>query len=365
MAIVTDNLTQRGGMERVVEVFHQIFPAAPIFTSVYNESKVYPSFKEMDIRTSFVQKLPFSKKYFRQYFMLYSNAFRRFDLRNYDVIVSFSHAFAKGIKRDARTCHICYCFTPMRFVWNYQDYMKREKLGSFVGRLLHPFISRLRTWDVETATGVDYFIASCDNVENKIKEIYERDSTVIHPPVDTSFFTPSKEAEDYFLVVSRLVPYKRMDIAVEAFNILGYPLKVVGEGRDRRRLEKMANKNVEFLGYVSDNKLKDYYAGCRGLIFPGEEDFGLAPLEAQSCGRPVIAYGGGGALETVVDGITGKFFYEQTAQGLIKAIKEFDGCKFNSKEIREHALKFDIGVFKREITAFIRRKFEGYQKRKG
>lgn len=358
VAIVSDNLTQRGGAERVVELFHGIFPTAPIYTSVYDQTKVYPSFKEMDIRPSFIQRLPLSKRYFRHYFWLYPYAFERFDFSQYDLVISCSHAFAKGVAVPEKIYHLCYCFTPMRFAWNYQEYVKGENLGFIIRKSLPLFINWLKKWDQKTAKRVDRFVAISSNVAEKITKFYNREATVIHPPIDTSKYTLLDKAEDYFLIVSRLVPYKRIDLVIEAFNTLKLPLKIIGEGRDRHRLAEMAKPNIEFLGNLSDEELKEYYAKCQALIFPGEEDFGLAPIEAMASGRPVIAYARGGVLETVVEGVTGKFFYEQTPQTIIETIKEFNAnSHFNPQEIREQTLKFDKEIFKQKFTALVAEKF--------
>jgi len=364
LAIVHDYLNQYGGAERVLESFHEIFPDAPIYTSFYIPESTFPSFKNGDIRTSFMQRLPGINRHFKKYLLFYPRAFEQFDLRAYDVILSSSSAFAKGVRIPSGTCHICYCYNPMRFVWRYDDYIKREKINPLFMSLLPLLIKRLKRWDVKVNKRVHFFIAISNNIAERIKIFYNRESIVIYPPIDVESFELLKEDAGFYLIVSRLRQYKRIDIAVKAFNKLGYKLKIIGEGSDRKNLEKMAMNNIEFLGRQNDEMLKEYYGKCRALVFPGEEDFGITPLEAQACGKPVIAYGRGGALETIIDGITGVFFKEQTVESLIEAIKRFEKIKdsFNSERIRENALRFDKEIFKRKIKAFIEEKYSEFKK---
>ena len=359
IAIVHDYLNQYGGAERVVEVLRELFPEAPIYTSIYLPDNMPNSFRKMDIRTSFMQKLPFLHKHFKKYLLLYPKAIQSFDLSKYDVVLSSSSAFAKGAIKGQEACHICYCYTPMRFVWNYEEYVARENFGKCIRKILPFAIQKLRKWDETTVNRVDYFIAISQNIQRRIKEYYDRESEVIYPPVNTEIFQPSKEIGNYFLVVSRLNSYKRIDLVIQVFNELKLPLRIIGNGPHRSALEKMAHQNIKFLGKVSDEKLAENYSKCKALVFPSGEDFGIAPLEAQASGRPVIAYADGGALETIVEGITGIFFKQQTAESLIEAIGRFDKIKNNfvPQKIRENAFRFDKEIFKRKIKIFIEEKY--------
>lgn len=358
LALVHDYLNQRGGAEKVVEVFHQIYPASPIYTSIYLPDKMPVVFKEMDIRTSFMQRLPFLGNHFKKYLLLYPYSFESFDLSDYDVVLSSSSAWAKGVITEPQTCHICYCYTPMRWVWNYDEYVQREDFGWLTRKTLPLAIRRLEKWDRETINRVNHYIAISQNVAERIKKLYGREAEVIYPPVETERFSISNEIEDYYLIVSRLNTYKRIDLVIEVFNDLKKPLKIIGDGPYRRALQKMAKKNIEFLGKVSDEELAEYYSKCRALIFPGEEDLGIAPVEAQAAGRPVIAYGQGGALETVIEEETGLFFREQTTKALKQAIKNFERLSLDSQLIRRNAQKFDKAIFMKRIKNFIEEKYD-------
>lgn len=364
IAIVHDYLNQYGGAERVVEVLHETFPEVPIYTTIYLPKNMPDAFKNMDIRTSFMQNLPFLNKHFKKYLMLYPKAIEKLDLSEYNVILSSNSAFAKGIKVNSNTLHICYCYTPMRFVWDYERYVERENFGRVIRIILPFFIKWLRKWDLKTNSSVNYFIAISKNVQRKIKECYNRKAELIYPPVDIGKFKISEKIEDYFLIVSRLNTYKRIDLVIETFNQLKLPLRIIGNGPYRKNLEKLAGPNIEFLGKVNEEVLVEKYSHCQSLIFPGEEDFGIAPVECQASGRPVIAYAAGGALETVIEGVTGVFFREQTAEFLIEAIKKFDKLRnnFNPKKIRENALRFDKEIFKKKIKAFIEEKYNQFRK---
>jgi glycosyltransferase involved in cell wall biosynthesis len=357
-ALVHDYLNQFGGAERVVEALHELYPEAPIYTSIYDEKRMPESFRRMDIRTSFMQNIPFVSPMFRWYFLIYPLAFESFDLSEYDVILSSSSAYAKGIKKNKGQLHICYCHNPMRFVWRYDDYVKREGIPRWLKKMLPFFLDPVKRWDLQNNSGVDYFIANSRTVAERIGEIYGRESVIIQPPVNGSFFRPSGVDRDYYLIVSRLNHYKRVDVAVEAFNGLGLPLKIIGDGPARKSLEKSAGPGVEFLGRVPDAEVARYLSECRALVFPGEEDFGIVPLEAMACGRPVIAYRAGGALETVIEGGTGVLFSPQTPEALAQAVQKSNFEVFDKKQIRDHALKFDKEVFKHRIREFVRGKYE-------
>jgi len=362
LAIVHDYLNQYGGAERVIEILHELYPDAPVYTSIYIPEKMPYSFREMDIRTSFMQKLPLIKRFFKYYLLLYPKAFESFDLKNYDVILSSSSAFAKGVVPGQNSCHICYCYTPTRFIWDYLNYVKKEKYPLVIFKLLPLLIKKLKVWDLKIINRVNYFVAISNNIKEKILKYYNRDSEVIYPPVDFKKFQVSKNIKNYFLIVSRLNSYKNIDIAVKAFSKLGLNLKIVGKGPFRKELEKIAGPSVEFLGGVSDEDLIKLYRSCRAFLFPGEEDFGIAPLEAQASGRPVIAYAKGGALETIVDGVTGLFFTDNTVESLINTVNNFIRIedKFSQNALRENALKFDKEVFKKKIDEFIKVKYNEF-----
>jgi glycosyltransferase involved in cell wall biosynthesis len=353
VALVHDYLNQMGGAERVLLALHTRFPQAPIYTTIYDAARMDERFRAMDIRTSFMQRLPLVKRHHQPFLPLYPFAIERIDLRAYDLVISDSSAFAKGVVTRADALHICYCHTPMRWAWNFEDYVERERLGRFSRMLLSPFIVWLRQWDHATAARVDYFLANSPNVAARIAKYYRREATVLPPPVDTARYAVATAPGDYFLIVSRLIPYKRIDLAVEAFTTLGLPLRIIGAGRDEARLRRMAGKNIEFLGWRPDDETRVQMAGCRALIFPGEEDFGLAPVEAQACGRPVIAYGMGGALASVVDGVTGVFFGEQTPEALAAAVRRFRDEQFDPQVIRRHAEQFDTQRFLERFERFV------------
>lgn len=357
IALVHDYLNQMGGAERVLEVLHAIFPQAPIFTSMYAPRLVADSFRAMDIRTSFMQRLPFAARHHQPFLPLYPLAFEQFDFREYDVVLSMSSAWAKGVVTPAETCHICYCLTPMRWAWAPQHYTAAERINPIARRLLPLVLSWLRMWDVTSAQRVDCFATTSQAVARRIRKCYRRDATVIHPPVNTRRFAPSTEGhEDYFLIVSRLIPYKRIDVAVEAFNDLRLPLRIIGSGRDEVRLRALAGPTIEFLGPQSDGDIRHQFQRCRAFIFPGEEDFGITPLEAQAAGRPVIAYGRGGALETVREGETGLFFREPTSEALAAAVERFMGLPastFRPRSIARHASAFDTESFKARMQAYV------------
>ena len=355
VALVHDYLNQMGGAERVVMAFHQLFPDAPLYTSIYDPERVDPAFKSMDIRTSFMQKLPLVTKHHQPYLPFYPFAMESLDLRDYDLVLSSSSAFGKGVITRPETMHICYCHTPMRWCWNYREYVEREQVGKVARSILPFLITGLRVWDQTSAMRVDHFIANSPVVAERIQKYYRRDAAVIPPPVEVGrfLFDPAAEPEDYFLIVSRLIPYKRIDLAIEACNRLQLPLVIIGGGRDLERLRKMAGPTIRFLGRLSDAEVLRYYAHCRALLFPGEEDFGITPLEAQASGRPVIAYGVGGALASVVDGMTGAFFHEPTVESLAAVLASFDERWYDPQTIRNHALEFDMPRFHRRVLQYI------------
>lgn len=358
IAFVHDYLNQYGGAERVLETLCELFPEAPIYTLIYDEKMTGGVFKNREIHTSFLQKIPFAVSHHRFFPMLMPLAIEQFDLSYFDVVVSLSSSFAKGVITKPKTKHIDYCSTPTRFLWDDSHrYLEELKYPWPIKKLTPFFLTYLRIWDKEASLRVDKFIAISEFVRKRIKKYYGLDSGIINPPVDANKYKISKEQDDYFLMVGRLVPYKRFDLAVMAFSAMGLPLKIVGDGPERGRLERQAGKNIEFLGLVSDCKMPDIYSRAQAVIFPQEEDFGIVPLEAMASGRPVVAYRGGGALETIVENETGVFFDEQTEIDLAQAVGRFRQIDWNPQKIREHALKFDKEVFKarmlRELTKLV------------
>ena len=365
IAIVHDYLNQMGGEEKVVEVFHDMFPSAPIFTSVYIPENVSSKFREANIQTSFVQKLPLVKKFARHYLMTYPYAFELFDFSDYDVVLSSSSAFAKGIITGPDTCHICYCHTPMRFAWQYYSYIQRERLSASLRLVLPYIVHRIRRWDEITANRVDHYVANSREVERRIRKYYKRNATVICPPVETDRFKVTTQDDGYFVIISRLLAYKRVDLAIEAANKLKVPLKIIGTGRDEKRLKELAGPTVDFVGRLSDDDVVDCLQRSRALIFTGLEEFCIVPVEAMACGKPVIAYGRGGALDTVAEGISGVFFEEQTVESLARAMESFNPDDYNPYRIRRHAETFDVTVFNRKMMMFIKDKLEQHKDQYG
>jgi glycosyltransferase involved in cell wall biosynthesis len=353
--LIHDYLNQYGGAERVLEELHALFPVAPVYTSMYAPEKMSPTIRGLDVRTSFMQRLPLVTRNHQPFLLLYPLAFESFDLTNYDIVISNSSAFCKGVVTQPGTLHISYCLTPMRWVWNYHAYIERERLGTAARFILPAAISQLRAWDVATSQNVDRFVAISRIVAARVKKYYRREASVIYPPINCSVFAPRPGCvEDYYLIVSRLIPYKRIDLAVDAFTQLGIRLKIVSTGgRDLASLRARAGRNVEFVGTVSDAELRELYARCRGYVFPGEEDFGIAPLEANASGRPVIAYAAGGALDTVIDGHTGVLFEHQDVDQLIAAIRRAEVTDWNADDLRAHAMRFDRSVFRDQLQQFV------------
>jgi glycosyltransferase involved in cell wall biosynthesis len=342
-------------------VLKEIFPEAPVYTTVYNKDRMPDYFHRFNIRPSFIQKLPFGKTKYKIYLPFMPTAVEQWDLSEYDVVLSCSHSVAKGIITSPNTLHLCYCYTPLRYAWDmYYEYMPPGQ-GSWIKRIcVPPLLTYMRIWDTLTSNRVDAFIAISEYVARRIWKYYKRKSVVIYPPVDTLRFNRSETIEAYFLVVSRLEPYKRIDLAVQAFNMLGLPLVIIGDGTERSTLMKTAKKNITFLGRQPDEVVREYLSKCQALIFPGEEDFGITPVEAQASGRPVIAYRGGGALETIIPisdkirgGGSGQFFYPKTAEALVNVVRNFNPSHFDTQAIQQHAVQFDITVFRQKMTACI------------
>jgi glycosyltransferase involved in cell wall biosynthesis len=353
VAIVHDYLNQAGGAERVVAAMHRLFPQAPIYTTIADPRVVDALMPGADVRTTWMQRLPGIDRHFRKYFLLYPHAIEGLDLSGYDVVLSSSSAYAKGarVRRDA--VHVCYCHTPMRFAWNFEGYAERERWGSMTRRILPPLIARVRRWDLRTADRPTIYVANSSIVARRIEEHYHRRATVIPPPVEVHRFTPSPIGDGPFLIVSRLVAYKRIDLAVEAFTRLNRPLVVIGDGPARMDLERIAGPTVQFLGRVNDAEVSAAYARCRAVIFPGEEDFGIVPLEANAAGRPVIAYEGGGALDTVIPGHTGLFFPEPAAESLMAAVLRSEEMPWDPARLRAHAEGFREEVFADRMSTLV------------
>jgi len=352
----------RGG-EKVLEALCQLYPDATIFTLLHKKGSVSHLIERMEIKTSFIQKFPFAASKYRYYLPFFPTAMELFNLEEFNIIISSSHCVAKGAIIPQNSLHICYCHTPMRYAWNmYYEYFNKQRVG-LISRITIPFfINYLRIWDIVSSNRVDYFIANSKNVSQRIKKFYNRSSVVIHPPIDTDFFQPGTHKKDFFLIVSALAPYKKISLAIETFNQLKVPLKVVGIGSEFRRLKKMAKSNIEFLGWVSNEELLELYQQCRAFIFPGEEDFGICPLEAQACGKPVVAFARGGILETLIDGKTGVFFHKPTVDALIQAIDKVEKISFNKESIRQNALRFSKEKFKQKICEYIKECSEKHNK---
>ncbi|MBI3733365.1 MAG: glycosyltransferase [Chloroflexi bacterium] len=355
VALVHDWLNQVGGAENVLEELHQLFPDAPIFTSMYRPEAMPEAYRRWDIRTSWLDRIRWSKTHHQWFLLAYPFAFRSLDLSAYDVVISNKSAFCINVRVRDDARHLCYCLTPTRFVWNFASYVRGEEAGGLARRTVPPFLPYLRSVEYHAAQRVAAFAAISKAVQQRVERYYRRPSNLIYPPVDVERFAPSREpVEDFFLVVSRLIPYKRIDIVVEAFNRLGWRLIVIGDGRERAKLEAMAGQNIRFLGRLDNAQTDEYRRHCRAFIFPGEDDFGIAPVEAMAAGRPVIAYAAGGALDTVVEGVTGTFFHAPTADALVEAMGRFQRMDFDPSLIQSHASAFSRATFRARLGEFVR-----------
>jgi glycosyltransferase involved in cell wall biosynthesis len=357
VALVHDWLNQSGGAENVLEELVSLLPSAPIYTSIFAPQQMPDAYRTWDIRTSFMQQFPGVMTHHQHYLPFYPLAFSRFRLQEYDLVLSNKSGFCHGVGLGKpRPLHVCYCLTPTRFLWLYEQYREREQIGGALNAALQPLLSLLRRWDYAAAQQVDHFVAISRTVQERIQRIYNRESVVIHPPVDTSYFTPDPAVPigDYYLIVSRLIPYKRIDLALEAFRHLPQEkLVVVGDGRDQAALQAVAGPNVTFLGYQERSRMRELLRGCKAFLFPGVEDFGIAPVEAMSVGRPVIAFGGGGALDTVAPGISGEHFAEQTAQSLATVIGNFDARAYDPIACQTQAARFSVETFRTKLMAHL------------
>jgi len=364
VALVHDWLTGQRGGEKVLEVLAEIFPRAPIFTLFHIKGSQTEIIENRDIRTSFLQKLPFLKSKYRNYLPLFPLAVELFDLGGFDLVISSSHCVAKGAVPPPDALHVSYIHSPIRYAWNqYFAYFSPAQLPFFSRRLIPLVMHRLRVWDESSAARVDHFVANSDNVARRVMKYYRREADVIHPPADTEFFRPEPgiPRSNDFLIVSALVPYKRIDLAIETFNTSGENLKIVGTGPDLKKLRMRARPNIAFLGQVPAEDLRALYQKAWALILPGEEDFGITAVEAQACGTPVLAFGRGGALESVLPGETGLFFPELTASSLGAALDKFRGLKFNGAAIRLNAERFSRRAFRDKLAAYLEQKWAEFK----
>ena len=353
-AIIHEWFVNYAGSERCVESFVNLYPDADVFSLVdfLDDNQREIILKGKKAKTSFIQSLPLAKKGHRNYLPFFPKAIESFDLSDYDIILSSAHAVAKGVKKNNNQLHICYCHSPMRYAWDQADQYLRGTKG-FLAKF---FINYLREWDVRSSSNVDFFIANSNHIAEKIKRIYNRDAEVIYPPVDVDQFEIGKSKEDCYLIVSRLVQYKRVDLVVEAFNLMpDKKLIVIGDGPEKEKIKREAAPNIEFIGYQSGDKLKEYMQKAKAFVFAAEEDFGITVVEAMACGTPVIALHYGGTSESVIDGVTGILFGKQTKDSLISAVRNFENstASFNPEAIRNHSNKFSRKIFEDSIKSYI------------
>lgn len=361
VAIVHDYLTQFGGAERVLSALMEVFPHAPVFTLVYDKAGLAMPFDERRIKTSFLQRLPGARRYHRYFPLLMPLAVEQFNFHDYDVVFSATHSFGKGVIVGPRTLHISYCFTPTRYVWDdSHKYVREFSRNPFFQKLAPLALSYIRLWDYYASQRVDTYVTISHYVARRIKKYYGREALVVPPPVEVKRFAVHLGHQGYYVLVSRLMPYKRIDIAIEACEKLGRRLKIAGVGPEMGELKKKAGPQTEFLGFVPDEDLPDLYGGAKALLFPQEEDFGITPLEAASAGKPTIAFGAGGALETIVDGKTGLFFDRQDARSLMEAIKIFESRTWHAPTIRAHAQEFDRELFLQRISDLVHNQWNDF-----
>ncbi len=364
IAIVHEYLVQYGGAERVLEAIHELFPEAPVYTLLYDPDKMPDFYSKWDIRPSSLSKYKWINPHYKAFFYFYPYLIEQFDFRDFDLVISCSYAYSHGIITSPDTLHITYCHTPMRFAWiQEEEYL--SKIPLVARPIYRKMVNHLKKWDIQASKRPDYYIASCQNVADRIQRIYHRDSYIINPPVNIDSFHLKESNKSYYLLVSRLVhPYKRIDLAIQAFNVNGLPLKIVGEGADRSFLENSANKNIEFLGEKHGRELEEMYQNAKALIFPGEDDFGIVPIEANACGCPVIAYRKGGVMESQVEFKTALFFSEPTPESLNKTISLHAQTQWVPSQIRENALRFNKSIFMNNLSDFIKECNQTYPLRK-
>ncbi len=353
IALFQDYLAQFGGAERVTEAIHQALPEADLHTTLSVPEKMSPYLSKVETKTTWMQLLPAKSKLYRHYFLFYPFAVESAKLDDYDLVISSCCGYSKGVKRGKNGVHVCYCHNPMRWVWRFPEYMAREKFNAPTKFILRSMVQGLKQWEMKAAQRPDYFIANSHIVARRLKAAFGVDAEVIEPPIETSRFWISKDVEDYYLVLSRLVSYKRIDLAVEACTRTGRRLVVIGDGPDRERLQAMAGPTVTFLGRQPDRTVNRYASRCRALIFPGEEDFGMAPLEINAAGRPVVAYGAGGATETVIEQVNGILFRDQTSEALIEALERCEYRIWDPTTIRKIAQRYDIHLFQERFLDFV------------
>lgn len=362
VALVHDYLSQDGGAERVLKAFHEIWPEAPIFVLFHNK-KTVPYFKEAEIRESFLAKMPFARNKFQWYLPLMPFATERHNLHDFDVVLSSTSAFAKGIITRPETMHISYCHTPTRYLWtDTHQYISDLKYNRLVKAALPPIIYRLRLWDKMSVDRVDHFFANSRTVQQRINKYYRRESTVLYPPVDLPEWEPNAPVGDYFISGGRIVPYKRFDLLVATFNRLKTPLKIFGDGPALTELKSWAKPNIEFLGRISDDEKHRLMRGAKAFLHPQVEDLGITPIESMAQGRPVIAYGVGGATETIIPGETGQFFYEQSWESLLDALVHFDHEAWDQELIRSRAEQFGVDLFKIRVEREVKDRYEEFQR---
>jgi glycosyltransferase involved in cell wall biosynthesis len=354
IALVHDWLTSMRGGEKCIEVLCELYPDAVLYTLLHLPGSVSPTIERMDIRTSFIQKLPHAHRLYRHYLPLFPTAIERFDMSEYDVVISSSHCVAKGIRPRPDALHVCYCHTPMRYVWDmFDDYFGPDRTTVPIRTAMNIVRPYLQKWDVASSVRVTHFLANSAFVRERISRIYRREAKVIHPPVDVSRFSASTTEENFYLIVGALVPYKRVDLAIDVCNAMKRNLVIVGSGPEEETLRRRAGSTVTMVGWRNDEEIASLYQRCTALLFPGIEDFGIVPLEAMASGKPVIAYGQGGVLETVVNGETGIFFYDQTPANFSEAITRCESISFDPHRVRMHSLSFDRSVYKSAMQKFI------------
>ncbi|HEX4065528.1 MAG TPA: glycosyltransferase [Acidobacteriaceae bacterium] len=356
IALVHDYFTQIGGAEQVAMQLFRLLPDPDLFAAVALPNRMPEGLKDAPVKTSWMQKLPGMERNYRHYFLLYPLGVESLDLSEYDLVISSSSGYGKGVRARRDAVHVCYCHNPMRWAWSFAQYSEREQMGSAKRAMLSVLSAALRKWDLGASREPDHFIANSKTVADRILQAYGRHAEVIHPPIDVDRFRPSKSGtDDYYLVLSRLISYKRIDLAIEACNRLGRELLIIGDGPDRERLVSMAGPTIQFAGRLPDHRVEFHAARCRAVLFPGEEDFGMVPLEVAAAGRPAVAYYGGGARETVEEGTTGVFFREPTAESLMTAIERLESQEWSSRVLRKHAEKFSVPAFQAQFRAFMER----------